>query len=149
MKIVAAVALALAALVYPVAWAIDAQAVEAWQITPFAPDVVEMNRVLDAPSPSDPDYRRKVAAMYGNVVGEPDRFLFVPADRFVYPVELPELRLLPVDKQAGDDPLQARTVWFLAPWFAGGFALAGVGPLLLGLRRKSLTPPPADDKLSA
>lgn len=103
-----------------------------------------MNKVLDAPSPSDPDYRRKVAGLYGNVIGEPDRFLFVPEEKFLHPDELPELRLLPVDKQAGEDPLQARTVFFFAPWFAGGFAAGGAA--LLGIwwirRRRALREEP-------
>ena len=148
MRAPAIAALSFAALVYPAVWILDSTAVEAWQIEPFEPDIVEINRLLDAPSPSDPDYRRKVAGLYGNAIGEPDRFLFVPPEKYVYPVEIPELRLLPVDKQEGDDPLQAKTVYFFAPWLLGGAGAVGVALLIPWfVRRKPLTPPPPDEKL--
>ena len=68
------------------------------------------------------------------------RVLFVDADKIVRPDENPSLRLLLLDKQQGDNPLQAKTVWFMAWRALAGFlflaALAFIASLLLGFRRR-------------
>lgn len=125
---------ALAMLSLVAAWTLDRFVAREVQIlVPAAPEEVALNRTLWAPG--DP-----VAAIYGVPAGPPLRVLFVAAERIVRPVEAPELALLPVDKQAGENPLQVRTVWFLA-WRAaaglglGAIAVAGLAAWL-GLRRR-------------
>ena len=54
----------------------------------------------------------KVIELYGNDAGGLVKVLFVPKDKFRRPEEMPELLLLPVDKQKGEDPLQYQMVLF-------------------------------------
>ncbi|HET6204637.1 MAG TPA: hypothetical protein VFI25_17730 [Planctomycetota bacterium] len=129
-----ALAFAVALLAFPAAWLLDRAATEAVPIDPFPPEKVLVNRELDAPSRDDPAFAQKVAALYGNPLGEPMRVLFVPRERFLRPVEDPSLTLLPLDKAKGEEPLQIRTVRFLARWTALGAGAVGVGLLLLDRR---------------
>ena len=131
-----ALAFAVALLAFPAAWILDRSATEAVPIDPFPPEKVLVNRELDAPSKADPDFARKVVALYGNPLGEPMRVLAVPDERFLRPEEMPTLTLLPVDRKRGEEPLQMRTVLFFAKWAAIGGAAAGVGLLLLCRRRR-------------
>jgi len=48
----------------------------------------------------------------------------------IRPPQDPKLALLPVDKQQGENPLQAKTVWFVAKWASigsGAFVLLVLG----------------------
>jgi hypothetical protein len=123
---IAAVAAAL--LVMPAAAILASTATEAVMISPHHPSAVEVNRglwELDRPDPSSADFEKRVIALYGNG-SERVKAVFVPAERFIRPPEKPGLVLLPVDKQKGENPLQAQTVWFVAKWALLGTAWAGV-----------------------
>jgi len=118
-------AFALAGLVAAIAALLAATAKEVRVVTPHDPAVVALNRELDAPSPEDPDFARKVMELYGNPLSEPWRVLFVPDERILHPEEMPALALLPVDKDRGENPLEVKTVLFLARWIGGGGLAAG------------------------
>lgn len=142
------VSIAAAALTYPTGWVLYNTGTEAQLITPNSPDVVELNQglfELDPPDAKDPAFAKKVIEIYGNSVDKPMRVLFVPKSRFLHPKEMPSLTLLPVDKQKGENPLQAQTVWFFAKFVVLG-ACTGGGVLLgvwILLRRRRATPPNA------
>lgn len=133
-------ALALAAVAYPVAAGLAATATEAWLISPHAPAMVELNRALETPDKAAPDHARRVAQLYGVPSSEPIRVVFVPKERFLRPVELPSLTLLPVDKSKGENPLQVRTLYFFAGWTVVGGAGSGVLLGLLWRRLRSRAP---------
>jgi hypothetical protein len=95
-------------------------------VTPGSPEEVRVNRGLW--QKGDP-----VAEIYGVPMNEKTEVLFVDATRLVRPPEDPSLVLLPVDKAAGENPLQVRTLWFLAWRVALGFGLAGL-LALVGVR---------------
>lgn len=126
-------AVAVALLAFPAAAILASTATEAVMIQPHDPSVVEVNRgmwQLDPPDPKAPDFEKQVIAIYGNGSTRV-KAVFVPKSRFIHPEELQGLVLLTVDKQKGENPLQAQTVWFVATWLLIGSAWAGV--LLCGL----------------
>ena len=85
-------------------------------ISPHESSTVEVNRALY--SPGEP-----VAEIYGNPLSNPVR---PDPESVIRPDEDRSLVLLAVNKQRGENPLQARTVWL--------FAKAGtLGLMLLGL----------------
>ncbi len=103
-------------------------------ITPKDPQVVALDRALW--SPGEP-----VADIYGIPSETLARVLFVAEDQLVRPVEDPTLVLLPVDKQRGVNPLQTKTVGFVALRAAAG--LAALGLIALGVhvwRRRRARP---------
>ena len=100
-------------------------------IAPHAPEAVEINKL--SWSKGDP-----VPPIYGIPTGGVTRIVFAKADRVVVPSEDPSITLYRVDKQAGDNPLQAQTLWFFAKWFAiggGSAAVVGLG-LVMWLRTR-------------
>jgi len=99
-------------------------------IAPFDESTVELNRALH--SPGDP-----VAEIYGNPVGQTVRVIAPDKDRLVRPAEKPSLLLLQVDKQKGENPLQAQTIWFFSKFVVPAFAVIGVAGLFLPRRRSS------------
>jgi hypothetical protein len=102
---------------YPVVLILDHGATEAYIIDPYSPEAVAVNRdpsMLDLPAKTDPKYPRKVMELYGFPSEEPNRLVFVSQNRYVHPVELPSLTLLPVNKQKGENPLQVKTLYFFA-----------------------------------
>ncbi len=138
-RVAAAALLALSLLTVMGAWALDRLlATEVQIIVPASSMEVELNRSLWLPG-------EPVAAIYGIPAGEPLRVLFVSDDRILRPEEEPTLALLPVDKQAGENPLQARTVWFLAWRAAAGLLAAAIGLAFLAAwrSRRALTKAPA------
>ena len=88
-------------------------------IVPHDSATVELNRGLFQPGDL-------VADVYGNPLREPVRVILPAAQRLIRPPEDPDLVLLPVDKAAGENPLQARTLWF-------AFRFAVPAALLLGV----------------
>jgi len=104
-------------------------------ISPNSPDVVELNKL----SWTKGD---KVVEIYGIQNGEKVRVLFTDPARIIVPEQDPSLTLYKVNKQAGENPLQAQTVAFLAKWLALGGLAAALGGLALGFvtRRKSSAP---------
>ncbi len=97
-----------------------------------SPEAVRANQALYMEG--DP-----VVEIYG-VPGERKmRVVFVEADRLLVPKENPRLTLLLIDKQQGENPLQVKTLYFVAWRAAAGFGLAallGFGLLLLLRYRK-------------
>lgn len=95
-------------------------------IVPASEEEVNLNRSLWVEG--DP-----VVDIYGVPSGDPVRVLFVSPDRIIHPAEDPALALLPVDKQAGENPLQVQTAWFFAWRAAAGFAAAAVAAFAVSL----------------
>ena len=109
------------------AWVLDRfVAVDVQIIAPVDAETVRINRGLWMEG--DP-----VVDIYGVPAGKPTRVLFPDGEAIIRPQEDPDLTLLAVDKQAGDNPLQVKTVWFFAWRALIGFGLAGA--LLLGSSR--------------
>ena len=139
-------ALLVAALVYPAAALIAGNAVEAYIIAGKDKSAIEVERAIFEPpkgaSKDSKAYRDAVISIYGSQTDEPTKVVFVAAEKFVNPPELPSLVLLPVDKQKGENPLQVKTVFFFATKTAMGAAVVGI--VLLGVSavtRKKKTPP--------
>ena len=139
-------ALLFAALAYPIAGIVASSSVEAYLISAKDPTAVKVEQeIFEAPKGASKDsktYRDAVMGIYGSVTDEPTKVLFVSADRFVHPKELPTLTLLPIDKQKGENPLQVKTVYFFASRLAAGAAAVGALFILTGfLSRKKKAPP--------
>lgn len=139
-------ALLFAALVYPVAGIVASGAVEAYIIAGKDKSAVDIDRQIFEPpkgaAKDSPAYRKAVIEIYGSGADEPTKVLFVPAEKFLRPAELPTLVLLPVDKNKGENPLQVKTVYFFASRMAAGAAAVGALFVLTGfLSRKKKAPP--------
>lgn len=120
-----AAALVALVLIWPTAWALDRFAGrDVTIITPHAPEIVTVNQQLWIEGDD-------VAEIYGVPTEQIVRVLFADTSEIVVPKENPSQILLAVDKQAGENPLQARTVWFVAKRAGLGFGVAGV--LALGV----------------
>ena len=83
------------------------------------PSTVELNRALYTPGEA-------VAELYGNPLAQPVRVIMPRADRLLRPHEDPALLLLAVDKQKGENPLQAQTVWLFTKFAIAAFAVVGL-----------------------
>ena len=102
-------------------------------IVPHAPEVVDINRLTyEAGEP--------VAEIYGLPGGERYRVILPDKARIIIPEEDPKLTLLNVAPQAGDHPLQAKTVWFVATRGAPVLIILGVIALFFP-RKESVTAP--------
>lgn len=100
-------------------------------IVPKPDEVVAVDRALwEAGQP--------VAGIYGVPVGEPLRVVLPDQRRLLRPREDPRRLLLTVDKQRGENPLQVKTVWFIAVRAASGLSLIALLALAgtLWLRRR-------------
>ena len=93
-------------------------------ISPHDPPTVEVNRALHAAG-------EPVAEIYGNPLSSPVRVIAPDRARIIRPAEDPSLLLLPVNKQRGENPLQARTVWLFAKAAALALGLLGLAGLAL------------------
>lgn len=115
------------------AWQVDERyGVEVQMIAPHAPEVAEMERLLA-------DETTPAVTLYGEPLGPPVRLVLTDQSRLIRPPEQPGLVLMPVDKQLGENPLQAKSVWFIAKWSclgAGVFALVALGLWGVLLRRR-------------
>lgn len=139
---------------YPVAGIIAGGAVEAYLIAGHDPSAVEVNQaIFEPPKGAAKDskaYRDAVMRIYGSQTDEPTKVVFVPAEKFKHPAELPSLTLLPLDKSKNENPLQVKTVYFFAPKFMLGFAAGGfvltIAWILLRRKSKAAAPPPAVSK---
>lgn len=136
LRIAALGAFGSAALALLAAWSLDRfVAVTVQPVVRAAPEAVQLNRTLH-------ESGQDVAAIYGVPSGRPMRVLFPSKENVVRPPENPRLRLLLIDKQRGENPLQVKTVWFVA-WRLGA-GLAVLGALCLGVgflwRRRSEPP---------
>ena len=103
-------------------------------ISPKPADVVRMDRELWEPGQS-------VAEIYGVPASQLSRVVLPDSARLIRPREDPSLVLMQVDKGRGQNPLQVKTVWFVAVRAAlGGVLLALIGLILnlaLSRRRRS------------
>ena len=102
-------------------------------ISPHDASTVQVNRALYVPG--DP-----VAEIYGNALSKPVRVIAPDPDRIVRPDEDPATVLLTVDKQRGENPLQATTVWLFAK--AGALGLGLLGLAALAFPRSCVVPSP-------
>jgi hypothetical protein len=144
-------AIVTAVLVYPIAGMLAGGAVEAYIIAAKDPTLTKTEKELfkmDPPKEKKDSkaYRDAVMSIYGSPTDEPTKVVFVSADKFIHPEELPTLTLLPVDKQKGENPLQVKTVYFFAQKtmigaFVSGLILQGIGMALK--KKKAPAPPPA------
>lgn len=89
-------------------------------VSPHAPEVVEVQRATWTPG-------EPVAPIYG-VPNERTWVVMPDRSRIIRPAEDPSLVLMMVDKQRGENPLRAETVWFVV----GCAALAGACAAALG-----------------
>jgi len=102
-------------------------------IAPHESSTVEVNRALYFPG--DP-----VAEIYGNPLSNPVRVIRPDRERVMRPEEDRSLVLLTVNKQRGENPLQARTVWLFAKAAALGLVLLGL--IALAFPRSCVVPGP-------
>lgn len=123
LKVAIAAALVLAVLSPVTAWVMDrAYGQDVLPVAQASPEAVRANKALWEEGDS-------VAEIYG-VPGERKlRVVFVDEDRIVTPKEDKRLHLLLIDKQKGENPLQVKTLYFVA-WRAMAGLLAAA---LLGL----------------
>ena len=70
-----------------------------------------------------------MAEIYGNPLSNPVRVIWPDRERVLRPEEDQSLVLLTVNKQLGENPLQARTVWLFAKAGALGLGLLGLAAL--------------------
>lgn len=115
----------LAAIAAPItAWRMDeSYGIEVQMIVPHAPEVAAMEQLLA-------DENTPVTSLHGEALGPPVRLVLFDQTGLIRPPQDPKLALLPVDKQQGDNPLQAKTVWFAAKWASigsGAFVLLVLG----------------------
>ena len=146
LRIAIVAALALAVLTPTAAWTLDRFYGKTVQpVVKNAPEVVKLNKMLyEKGSP--------VADIYGVPTNRKMRVLFVSRDKLLQPSENRSLHLLLIDKQKGENPLQVKTVWFLAWRLLAGLLLAALLGVLLHLllsrrarRKQSATRPSALD----
>ena len=136
LKIAVGLAVGLAVLAPISAYVLDrAYGQDVQPVAQSSPESVRANKALWMQG--DP-----VAEVYG-VPGERKlRVVFVDSDRVLVPPEDRSLRLLLIDKQHGDNPLQVKTLYFVAWRLSVGLVIAaalGFGLLLLIRRRRRRT----------
>ncbi|HLF94249.1 MAG TPA: hypothetical protein VJB14_12370 [Planctomycetota bacterium] len=140
-------ALAVAAGSYPALKVLESTATDAYIIAAKSPELVKDNKEsFDPREPKETDeaYRKRVMGIYGNPIDYTTPVLFVPKEKFIRPPEAPELILLPVDKEKGENPLQVKSLYFFAKPVTIGSAVACL--VLFGLSRflgKRAQPPAA------
>lgn len=111
-------------LLFPAAWGRDVIL-----ISPHATEVVDLNKLSWNKGES-------VVEIYGIQNGERTRILFADPQRIIVPEQAPSLVLYKVNKQAGENPLQARSVTFVSTWIGlGGAATAAAGIALSCVNR--------------
>ena len=103
-------------------------------VAPHNPGTVEVNRALYLEGDS-------VAELYGNPLDKPVRLIGPDPARIIRPQEDTGLLLFTVDKQQGENPLQARTVWLFAKAAMLGFGLLGLAGLMFPRKRSAPMPP--------
>ena len=92
-------------------------------IVPAAAETVALERELWEPG-------HPVASLYGTPVGDPVGVVWPDPERLLRPVEDRNMVLMLVDKQKGENPLQIKTVCFVATRLA---AVLGIISALLSL----------------
>ena len=97
-------------------------------IAPFDESTVELNRALYSPG-------EQVAELYGNPLGTPVRVIAPRRQTIIRPAEEPSLVLMRVNKQRGENPLQAQTIWFFGRLVVPSLIVLGIVGLILPRRR--------------
>lgn len=87
-------------------------------VTPAAPEAVALNKMLWVEGD-------EVAEIYGVPSGEPQMILFADPARMIRPEEDPSLTLYRVTKEAGENPLQEKTMWFFVRLAVIGLSVMG------------------------
>ena len=115
-----------AAIIPLIAHSLADGAQDLWQVQPYADkNTIRLAQSdFNAAKPTDPDYDKKVLALYGQPADAKDKFI-VSASSIQRPKEKPELAFLLVDKTKGENPWQAKTVLFLAKVMKGGAVITG------------------------
>lgn len=142
-------AFVVAFLTYPIVGIIRGTAVEAWVIVGKDADTVSVEKQIFEPPKGVPKDSQKyldaVMTIYGVPTDAPMKVVFVPKEKFVRPEELPEMTLLP--KGPTDDPLQLKTVEWIAPRAMLGASVVGfllvIVWIILRKRSKPAAPPAA------
>jgi hypothetical protein len=133
-------------LTYPVVGIISSNAVEAWVIVARDAEGVALGKeMFDPPkgvAKDSPRYRKEVLNIYGIPVETPTKVVFVSRSKFINPPELPEITILP--KQKNEDPMQLQLIQWIAPRFMFGASVVGFILVIawILLRRQSLKAPP-------
>ncbi len=142
--------LAVAALAFPAAWAIDAAGTDAYMIAGKDRASFAVNEELfDPPKGASKDskaYRDEVLRIYGVPTDDTTKVVFWPKEKFIHPKQLPSITILPVYKEQGENPWQVKTIYFLATRTCiaaavGGVVLWGIGAA--SGRKKHPSVPPA------
>jgi hypothetical protein len=108
LRITRRVALVATLLALPSAWIVDrALGVDVVPIAAHDAATITVNRALHSPG-SD------VAEIYGTPLGGPIRVVAPDRGALIVPWEDPGVRLLAIDKAAGENPLQTATLWYFA-----------------------------------
>jgi len=135
-------ALLTAAAIPLVASAVKSGAVEVYLLLPHQDKgTIEVNEFMFDAKPDDPDYDKKLMQVYG-VPTEKKEAVIVDKSKLVAAKQKPSLVWLPVDKTKGENPLQAKTVDFVAKLAAGGAVQVGALFLILALLFACATPAP-------
>ena len=141
-------ALVVGAAVYPVVAILASSATEAYIIAAKSPELVTLNKQDFDPraaKETDAVFHKRVIEIYGNAIDYTTPVLFVASEKFVRPPEAPNLILLPVDKQKGENPLQVKSLYFFAKPIAIGSGAAFIALLalhcFLARRAKKGSPP--------
>lgn len=127
-------ALIVAGATYPAVAFMASGAIDAYMIAAKSPEMVKDNKedfTPRDPKETDKAYRSRVMEIYGNPIDYTTPVVFVPREKFIRPSEDPELVLLPVDKQKGENPLQVKSLYFFAKYIVMSSGTAFV--LLLAL----------------
>lgn len=140
-------ALAVAALLFPLYGLLALTAKEVVFVTPFEEKQVRINRgmfKLDPPERNSPDWGKKVIGIYGLPNDQPDVVVFVPESRITRPAEDPSISFMLVDKDKGENPWQLKSFRFAAKWGTIAAAAAAVVLHILWhlLRKKRPSPAP-------
>lgn len=144
-------ALLVAVATYPAVAVVASGAIDAYVVAAKSESMVKFNK--DSFEPRDPKetdaaFQKRIMEVFGNAVDYSTPVLFVPKEKFIRPAEAPNIIILPVDKEKGENPLQVKSLYFFAKYIVTGASVAFVA--LLGLHlflarssRKAPTAPAA------
>lgn len=131
-----------ALLIQPIAEGVKSGAVDVYLLIPHQDkNTVEANEFLFSAKPTDPDYDKQIMQIYG-VPTEKREKVLVDASKIVHAKQKPGLAWLPVDKTKGENPLQAKTVDFVAKLLSAGAVETGMLLLVTFLMFKLAAPAP-------
>jgi len=141
-------ALLVAVMIYPTVAVVASGAIDAYIVAAKPESMVKFNKdnfEPRDPKMSDAEFRKRIMEVYGNAVDYSTPVLFVPKENFIRPAEAPDIIILPVDKEKGENPLQVKSLYFFAKYIVtvASVAFAALLGLHLFLARSSRKAPPA------